>query len=100
MKKMHNLINVVVCGLLISCSGCAYTSISRPLDTDFDKTELGAKVGRADSRVVFWLVAWGDSGAHAAAENGGLKVIKHADTEIYSILFGVYTRITTVVYGD
>lgn len=90
----------LVCGMSFLMGGCAYTNINRPLDSNFNNTELGGKVGRADSRIAIWLFAWGDSGAHAAATNGGIKVIKHADTEIYSIFFGAYTRITTVVYGD
>jgi hypothetical protein len=81
-------------------SGCAYTRISIPLDDNFDETELGSKEGKSHTRTVLYLVSWGNGGSKAAAENGDIKIIKHADREIYSILFGLYTRMTTVVYGD
>jgi hypothetical protein len=47
-----------------------------------------------------WLVAWVDAGTKAAAKNGDIVVIKHADQEMLFVLFGLYFRITTVVYGD
>ena len=81
-------------------SGCTYMKIQQPLDTDYNLTELGTKVGRANQYSVLYLVAWGDAGTKAAADNAGITVIKHADREIFSILFGLYIRVTTVVYGD
>ena len=36
----------------------------------------------------------------AAAEQGGIATINHADMEVTSILFGLYSRETTIVYGD
>jgi hypothetical protein len=45
-------------------------------------------------------VAWGDAGTAKAAENGGLTTINHMDMQIFSILFGLYTRQKTIVYGD
>lgn len=81
-------------------SGCTYMKIQQPLDTDYNMTELGTKIGRASQYAVFFLVAWGDAGTKAAADNGDIKIIRHADREIFSILFGLYTRVTTVVYGD
>ena len=80
--------------------GCAYTKIQLPLDKNFENTDLGTKQGRASVKTVLFLFSWGDSGTWAAAHNGNIQVIKHADREIYSFLFGLYTRMTTVVYGD
>jgi hypothetical protein len=80
--------------------GCAYMHTQSPLDTDFDDTSLGSKTGKSHTYSVLWLVSWGDGGTKAAAEEGGITVIKHADVEMYVILFGLYTRISTVVYGD
>ena len=81
-------------------TGCAYTRIQRPFDMDFNQTDLGSKEGRSHTYTVLWLVSWGDAGTRAAAEDGDIKVIKHADVEYYSLLFGLYTRVTTVLYGD
>ncbi len=96
--KKHIFIAMLVS--IIACSGCAFTQIQLPLDKNFDNTQLGLKEGRASAQTVLFLIAWGDSGTKAAAENGGITVIKHADREIYSFLFGLFTRVTTVVYGE
>jgi hypothetical protein len=49
---------------------------------------------------VLGLVAWGDASTQAAAVNGGITTLNHADSEWLSILGFVYGRQTTVVYGD
>jgi hypothetical protein len=97
---LHVLRLAVLSVFILAATGCAYLHIQRPLDMDYDRTELGAKQGRASSHAVLWLVAWGDSGSKAAADAGNVKVIRHADIEVYSVLFGLYTRTSTVVYGD
>lgn len=71
-----------------------------PLDTDVNNTELGAKTGKSSAQSVMWLVAWGDAGTEAAARNGGITTIRHMDVERYFLLFGLYAKTTTVVYGD
>jgi len=86
--------------LAIFSTGCLYTDIQMPMDKNFDKTELGVKEGEADSHTVLYLVSWGDSGTKAAANDGDVKVIRHADRKVFSVLFGLYTKLTTVVYGD
>jgi len=92
------LVSLMFITLLIT--GCAYTNIQRPLGTEYNQTELGTKVGEASNYSLLWLFAWGDAGTKAAAENGGLKVIRHADIKVYSLVLGLYTKVTTVVYGD
>jgi len=96
-KLLNRLAVVALVGML---QGCLFAHVQHPLDTNFEETRLGSKIGRASSHSILWLVAWGDAGTQAAAENGGLKVINHADTETTLILFGLYTEVTTVVYGD
>jgi len=86
--------------LLGGLSACIYVDVSQPLDTDLDKTELGSKVGEASAYGLFWAVAWGDAGTKAAAENGGITVINHADRRRFGVLFGLYAKETTIVYGD
>ncbi len=96
MKKL-----LVICmATLIFFSGCAYTKIQLPLDQNFDNTDLGTKEGRASANTMLFLFSWGNGGTKAAAQNGNITVIKHADREIFSLLFGFYTRFTTVVYGE
>ena len=98
--KTFKLMMLFAATISMLLSGCTYANIQMPLDTDYDATELGAKVGRASNHAVLYLFAWGDAGSNAAAKNGDIKVIRHADREVFSILFGLYTRNTTVVYGD
>ena len=86
--------------LVLIASGCAYLHVQRPLSTNFNNTQLGSKEGRSNSYSVMWLVAWGDAGTKAAATQGDIKIIRYADTEVKSVLLGIYSRITTVVYGD
>lgn len=95
MKQAFLMLVVVLCA-----SGCAFTNIQVPMDTNFDKTTLGDKEGRASSHTVLYLVSWGDAGTKAASKDGNIVQINHADRDIFSVLFGFYTRVTTVVYGE
>jgi hypothetical protein len=81
-------------------SGCLYTDIQTPLDLDLDRTQLGNKIGTSEWQSVLWAVAWGDGGTQAAAKQGGLTVINHADSETFVILFGLYWRERTILYGE
>jgi hypothetical protein len=80
-------------------TGWAYTNIEAPLDPDFSSTDLGTKTGMSESCCVLGLFAWGDASAQAAAQDGGVQVIKHADYKFFNVL-GVFMRFNTVVYGD
>ena len=91
---------IVLTFLSFIFAGCLYMDVQRPLGTEFNKTELGTKTGQASCHSVLWLFAWGDAGTKAAAENGGIKIIRHADTKVFSVLFGLYSRVTTIAYGD
>ena len=98
LKKIFRIICVV--SVFAVLQGCAYSHVRVPYDTDYDKTVLGSKEGRASNHSILWLVAWGDAGTQAAAQDGDIRTIYHADVEYRMILFGAYTRYTTVVYGD
>jgi hypothetical protein len=89
---------ILVAALILS--GCAYVHTKTPFDTNVDKTDLGSKVGTAEAQSILWLVAWGDASYEAAARNGDIKVLKHADQESMVVLFGLYVRWRVIVYGD
>lgn len=97
-RWLFRFLVMFVCVALLA--GCAYMRVQRPLDEDFQETRLGSKVGRAYAYSVLWLVAWGDAGTRAAAENGNIEVIHHADREVLLWAGGAYTRMATIVYGD
>jgi hypothetical protein len=92
---------LLLLALSLLATSCLYTRVTTPLDNDLDATVLGDKVGRASYQSVLWTASWGDAGTQAAAEDGGISVIHHADHEIYSIFFGfIYFRETTILYGE
>ena len=93
------VVALIVCSLLM-LSGCIYTHVTMPLSTELNKTELGHKRGEASMYSYLWLVALGDAGAAAAAKQGGITVLTHMDREYLMIFYGIYTRQTTIVYGD
>jgi hypothetical protein len=100
MNSSRFLRSIAFAAILWLSTGCVYMNVKTPLDTDFQDTQLGSKVGKSDAQAVLGLVAWGDAGTRAAAENGGITTIKHADQETFAILGFVYTRVKTIVYGD
>lgn len=91
---------LLVVALAVSSTGCVYSKVTRPLDTNVSETVLGDKVGRASAHGVVFLAAWGDAGVAAAAKQGGLERVQHLDVESMIILFGLYVRVTTIAYGE
>ena len=81
-------------------SGCAYVNTKTPYDDNLDATELGSKVGISQAYSLFWIVAWGDASYAAAAKNGNIKVLRHADQETFQVMLGMFTRWRIIVYGD
>ena len=94
MKKLI-LLSIVFC-----LNACVYVDVKYPLDTDTNNTSLCDKVGYASNHSILWLVAWGDAGTQKAAESAGITKINHMDTRRSLILFGVYSKMTTIVYGE
>ena len=98
---MKRIVFVAVVMLSLSMlSGCLYTNVLTPYDTDLNKTVLGQKQGQASNQSVLWLVAWGDASTAAAAKAGSITTVNHMDREFLNIFFGFYTKTTTIVYGD
>ncbi len=97
---MKKLLILLMAAVLFTLPGCTYMNIKVPLDTDLKETTFGSKTGEASVRSILWLVAWGNAGTKAAADNGGITVVTHMDMEIQSYLFGLYSKKTVIVYGD
>lgn len=98
MKPAVLIMTLVLIAIMLT--GCLYSNITLPYGTELNRTELGHKKGTSSMYSVLWLFAWGDAGAAAAAKNGGITMLTHMDREMYSVLFGIYSRHTTIVYGD
>ena len=77
-----------------------FTSYKAPLDVDYDDTRVTGKKGTASCINVLGLVAVGDASARAAAEDGNISRIEHADYEMLSVLVGIFSKYTTIVYGE
>ena len=97
--KPIKMIAVIAMSLFLVMD-CLYSHVTAPLDTNLDQTVLGHKVGKSSLYCVLWLFAWGDMSVAAAARQGGISTLRHMDTEIRMILFGLYTRQSIIVYGD
>jgi len=100
----------VLCVVVTGCAGYArapvvpplafiFTSYEAPLDVDFQDTPMPGKKGEASCINVLGFVSVGDASAKAAAEDGGITRIQHADYDFMSVL-GVFSKFTTVVYGE
>jgi hypothetical protein len=78
-----------------------YTGIKAPLSTQFnEKTQVATKKGESSTMSILGLVAMGDASLQTAAREGNLTTIHYADYAYMSVLWGVYTQFTTVVYGE
>jgi hypothetical protein len=84
---------------VIPALGGAFTNTQAPLDVDYDETQLGSKTGKASTVAILGLFAWGNASTAAAARDGGITTIRHADYEFLNVL-GLYQSFTTVVRGD
>jgi hypothetical protein len=107
MKKLIALTSVA--SLAFLSSGCVgahsplggasagiFTDVSGPLAVG---TATGSsKVGTAMSKGII-CIATGDSSIKAACANGGITKIHHVDYHVMSVL-GIYSEVTTTVYGE
>lgn len=78
--------------------GSVFESTKAPLDTNVEKTELGTKTGESGAVSILTLFAFGDCSIHAAARNGNIEEITHADYS-YTNILGIYQNFTTIAYG-
>ena len=97
---MKHLRNIGLLACLAALPGCLFASVTTPYDTDLENTQLGAKIGESEYQSILGLVAWGDAGTQAAARDGDMQAIRHMDRHTLMILFGLYYKQTTIVYGD
>lgn len=90
-------------GLILS-TGCAaiYNDIKAPMpELSVNTSAAGmTKVGRSECTSYVWVVALGDCSVAAAMKSGGVSRVHHVDSEVFAVVFGVYRKITTVVYGE
>jgi len=103
------LLAVLVCVGLAGCyatpvkppTGWVYSQFKAPLSADLQgvKVDPNAKMGSAKVEAYLGIVATGDCSAAAAAKDGGIANITHADYEYFNVL-GLYQKFTVTVYGN
>lgn len=98
--------------LLASCAGgpapgLLYTRVAQPYMRDFNQTPVGGKKCILDDHRIKDVVTgsgasveWSESSIQAAARERGIATVTHTDQELFSILFGIYSRKRLIVYGD
>lgn len=77
--------------------GSIFTKVKAP--GQLNVNEVGTKVGTSNAIGILGVVGVGDYGLNEAIKNGNIKKVSHVDYETFSVL-GVYTKITTYVYGN
>ena len=104
-------LTVAMLSMLLLGSGCAlvapfqppqgavFSNTQAPLDVNYDNTELGQKSGSASAYNVLGLFAFGDASTQAAARDGRLSKINHADYAYLNFLF-IFQKTTVTVYGE
>jgi len=113
MKRIGMLLTI--CAVLVLSVGCAagyyktpvqpaggwaFARVEGPISTNFDGgAPVTMKRGEAMAESFLGFIALGDCSLQGAAQNGGVSNIRYADYKFENIL-GVYSKFTTVVYGD
>ena len=80
--------------------GGVFNNTVAPLDVDMEATKLGSRQGESSCFSILGLVSIGDASINAAAKNGGITTIQHADYKYMNVFFGVFQEYTTIVYGE
>lgn len=97
-----------VCSLVLAFSffltgcGALYTDIKMPLPPLSVNPDTQARNhnGRASCATYVWVIAVGDCSVQAAMEDGKVSKVHHVDSEFKSYFLGIYSKFTTVVYGE
>ena len=103
MKGLTTLMAAAALAVLAGCAtavptGAVYTGVNLPVSNSTGSVNYG-KVGKAETRSLLGLFAWGDSSVNAAATQGKISKVQSVDYTADNFL-GVYGKYTTTVYGD
>ncbi len=97
MKKLF----VIIAAALLTAGGfSSCCSVNYPCTSA--NTELGGKIGEANSKTILGFIGKGGPKATLkdAAQNGGITKINHVERTDKSIFLGLVVKHTTRVYGD
>ena len=80
-------------------TGAVFNDTKAPLNVEVNNTKMGAKRGESSTVSILGLVAFGDGSIAAAAKDGRITTVQHADYEYLNVI-GVFQKYTTIVYGE
>lgn len=103
---MKVLKGAFIVGAFVVAGGCAsalpngiiYTDVKLPISSADGQVSY-TRVGSAEAKSYFGLVAVGDASINQAILNGGIKKVKYIDYQSNGVL-GVVGTYKTTVYGD
>lgn len=105
MKKTALLIAIGLFAamFLVGCAsvypvGGIYTGVTLPVNVTSNVSD-SPKMGTAECRSYFGIVAVGDASIYKAMENGGIKKIHYVDWNVENIL-GIIGTYKVTVYGE
>lgn len=107
MKNIIIFLSFLIIGLILSnCSvqyapppGFVFQNVTMNKDVSTGN-DIGSKTGTACTHGILSVIFVGDGGINAAAEQGGIKVVKAVDYSRLSILTVLYNRVCTIARGD
>ena len=82
--------------------GVVYTDMTMPaanLAVATDTTAKCAKIGESIASGIMGFT-FGDASIDAAMKDGKIKRVHHVDHQFQQLLYMVYTKDTTIVYGE
>ena len=77
---------------VVPAHGAIYTNLRAPLDTVFDDTKLGTKVGTGEIVTYLGLISTGDASIKSAADSAQITTVHHADYESFNLLGKIYEK--------
>ena len=85
-----------------SIAGGIFTAVTDPAQNLAVPVEPGpaTKMGESSSMGIFGIFAAGNAGIDAAMKNGGITKVHHVDHKVTAVLWGLWEKTTTVVYGE
>jgi hypothetical protein len=99
MKKKITTLAASAALVVAMMSSCATINSGAAISSN---EAIGKKVGEAQS--TYFLGIWSSQGEQnniqKAAENGGIKKVKQVEYIDQSVLFGLFIKHTTRVYGE
>ncbi|MDF3820039.1 TRL domain-containing protein [Leptospira sp. 96542] len=107
MKNLMKMLGLLIVAVFFANCTIQYTtppgylfqsvSLNKDVSTGND---IGTKSGTACTHGVLGLFYFGDGGIGAAAEEGGIKVVKAVDYSRFSLLTVLYSQVCTIARGD